>query len=1063
MCSFCFFKIIDMHLFKEIKFFFLFLIIVEVKSVLHAQGIYSFSQSNYSGVSGVIMNPANVYGACKFDLTMGASAGYINNWVGISRSFLFVDFDMDSILKRRTTRFIEGNSSRNFVVTGRVIMPSFIVKLNSKSSIGFLWNVRHYMNLQSIEDEFSKVLYNHLNYPPHSRSFDKIWASSQMWAEYGIVYGREIFDTYKDNLSFGLNLKFLQGIQSFYAYTDNFQYTLLNDSAMDIQTHVYYGHTKNFSINPFSAGYSMNSKASFGMDVGVNYIIKSEKYRNEIVDYVLKLSASIVDIGSIKYKRDVGNDFSVKVQNWNVRNLQFNSNQLIKDLNDTLQKRFVFANNSDSYRFYLPRALNLQVDWRLSEKLFLNLMGRLPMRPDKAIAFSKENAFFSIAPRIESIKDFAVSVPIHYYPIYKDVKSSKYSAGLVLQLGWIAVGTNHLTDLIFKEYMSGFDFYLLLKFSSFKKEPRVYDKDKDGVEDRKDACPEIAGEINLMGCPDKDKDGIADKDDVCPDEVGLPQMNGCPDKDADGVMDKEDGCPEIAGLKELKGCPDRDADSIADRDDKCPDIKGVREWGGCPVPKIDGNVLLTENVNDVVGRIKLYLLKGNCEKVDSTLTNEEGYFKFDLKDTTEEYFVRVDERDERSKGKARFFMSKEKQIIRVSKNFPCDRFMFTNLPYEKYPFIDLKRDGLLHISGNFLAVVNNTTEGIKNKKLIIRNTNGDIVDTIRTNEFGAFVFKYLDYDQNYLITFAEDDLNLPEGTKILLTNKNGKEIKSFIYMPKERFKYELLSYDKVTLKDLEIEDENLNITLKAYLKDMHFNPLRNVKIQITDEDKPIQEVQTDSIGLFIVNNIRFKKGISFIISNQQLDSSVSKLNVILITDAKNRVIKRLVRGLGGEFKLRLLDVEKTTLVEYQINDPWLNVLKLKNQNIKDTIKIREKINYALNSYKPDAAGYRVLDKVVQIMKDNQKLVMTISSHTDSRGNDKHNMQLSEKRAKFAFEYIVSKGIEVSRLKWKGYGESQLLNECGNNVKCSEEKHAENRRTEFDISVEEIKDNNENNN
>lgn len=148
----------------------------------------------------------------------------------------------------------------------------------------------------------------------------------------------------------------------------------------------------------------------------------------------------------------------------------------------------------------------------------------------------------------------------------------------------------------------------------------------------------------------------------------------------------------------------------------------------------------------------------------------------------------------------------------------------------------------------------------------------------------------------------------------------------------------------------------------------------------------------------------------------------------------------------------MLDLEKTTLAEYQINDPWLNVLKLKNQKSADTIKIREKINYALNAYKPDAAGYRVLDKVVQIMKDNPKLIITISSHTDSRGNDKHNMQLSEKRAKFAYDYIVSKGIEPERLTYKGYGESQLLNNCGNNVKCSEEQHAENRRTEFDIRM-----------
>ncbi len=1037
---------------KMLRILMILLLVIDY-SAIKSQGIYPFSNSNYSGVSAAILNPANVHGVCKFDMTLGGTGGYINNWIGIKRSFLFIDFNKDSILKKTTTTFLDGNSPRNFISSVRVIMPSFLIQLNSKSSIAFIWNVRNYMNIQSMNDNLSRILYNHLSFPPMQAQTSKMAASSHMWAEYGIAYARELLDTYKQNLTLGINVKFLQGIQSFYAYTDNFNYKLLNDSSMSIRSSViYYGHTKNFSVNPFSAGYVMNGKPALGFDIGVNYFIKSEKYKNDYVDYILKLSASIVDIGSIKYQKDVGNDFTANISNWNMRNLIFDYKQIINNLNDTLQKRFKMDNTPSVYKMYLPRALNVQLDWRLSEKLFLNVSSRLPLRSEKWIAFSKENAYLSIAPRIESIKDFAISIPIQYNPIYKNVKTSKYSAGLLLQLGWIAVGTNHLTDLIFKEYMSGFDVYLLMKFSTFRKDPKIYDKDKDGVQDKQDACPEIAGIPILMGCPDMDKDNIADKDDKCPEVPGSPKLNGCPDKDNDEITDMEDQCPDEPGLKILSGCPDKDLDSIPDKEDKCPEIKGVKEWKGCPVPKIDGQILLTENLQHTAAKIKLYLLKENCEKTDSTTTDDKGYFKFEIKDTSQIYFVKVNENEELAKGKARFFMAKDSNIIRISKNLPCHKFVFTNLPYEKYPFYDLKRDGFLHISGNFL-IAGNVTEALKNKKIIIRNLHGDIVDTVTTNEFGSFTFRYLDYEQNYLITFADTNLNLPAGTKIILTNKNGKEIKSFMYSPLEKFKYELLSYDKTTIKEMAIDEEDINISFSAYLKDSHFKPFKNVKIAVTDEDNPLQEIITNDNGLFTVENMRFKKGISFIILSNQSDSSITKTNIVLITDNKNRVIKRLVRGLGGEFKIRLLDIEQTTLAEYQINDPWLNVLKLKNQKSKDTIKIREKINYAVNAYKPDAAGFRVLDKVVQIMKDNPKLVMTISSHTDSRGNDKHNMQLSEKRAKFAFDYIVSKGIEETRLKWVGFGETKLLNECSNKVKCSEEKHAENRRTEFDIRVE----------
>lgn len=91
-----------------------------------------------------------------------------------------------------------------------------------------------------------------------------------------------------------------------------------------------------------------------------------------------------------------------------------------------------------------------------------------------------------------------------------------------------------------------------------------------------------------------------------------------------------------------------------------------------------------------------------------------------------------------------------------------------------------------------------------------------------------------------------------------------------------------------------------------------------------------------------------------------------------------------------------------------------------------------------------------LDKVVKAMKENPGLVIELGSHTDSRGNNAANLSLSDKRAKASAAYIVSKGIEKKRIYGKGYGESQLINQCADGVKCSEEEHAANRRTEFKI-------------
>ena len=87
------------------------------------------------------------------------------------------------------------------------------------------------------------------------------------------------------------------------------------------------------------------------------------------------------------------------------------------------------------------------------------------------------------------------------------------------------------------------------------------------------------------------------------------------------------------------------------------------------------------------------------------------------------------------------------------------------------------------------------------------------------------------------------------------------------------------------------------------------------------------------------------------------------------------------------------------------------------------------------------------------MNEYPELLIEAGSHTDSRGRDKYNQKLSEKRAKATVDYIVSKGIDASRLTYQGYGETRLVNECSDGKECSEDEHQMNRRTEFMINNE----------
>jgi outer membrane protein OmpA-like peptidoglycan-associated protein len=175
------------------------------------------------------------------------------------------------------------------------------------------------------------------------------------------------------------------------------------------------------------------------------------------------------------------------------------------------------------------------------------------------------------------------------------------------------------------------------------------DTDGDGIEDSKDACPEVPGTVEFNGCADTDGDGVADPQDECVDVAGLKELNGCPDADADGIADAKDGCPQVAGPAENKGCPwaDTDNDGVADKDDQCPNKPGTVANNGCPevsdaVKKALNDYAKTilfdtgkasikkqsaEVLNDIVGILKEYsnakfTIDGHTDSVGSAKLNK---------------------------------------------------------------------------------------------------------------------------------------------------------------------------------------------------------------------------------------------------------------------------------------------------------------------------------------------------------------------------------------------------------------------------------------------------------
>ncbi|HZJ21240.1 MAG TPA: OmpA family protein [Pricia sp.] len=191
---------------------------------------------------------------------------------------------------------------------------------------------------------------------------------------------------------------------------------------------------------------------------------------------------------------------------------------------------------------------------------------------------------------------------------------------------------------------------------------------------------------------------------------------------------------------------------------------------------------------------------------------------------------------------------------------------------------------------------------------------------------------------------------------------------------------------------------------------------------------------------------------------QLLDENGIKLKEMMTEDDGSFVFE----DLDGNTKYTLKTVQDEFFDEERpvatVNNERVNV-DISMKRLEDMIAVEEGIKklktemiyfqFDKSNVRPDAA--KELDKLVSVMNKYPGMAIKIESHTDSRGSRVYNEYLSDKRAKSTRDYIISQGIDASRIESAiGYGESKLLNECNGTVACAEVTHLLNRRSEFII-------------
>ena len=384
----------------------------------------------------------------------------------------------------------------------------------------------------------------------------------------------------------------------------------------------------------------------------------------------------------------------------------------------------------------------------------------------------------------------------------------------------------------------------------------------------------------------------------------------------------------------------------------------------------------------------------------------------------------------------------------------------------------------------------NELDPAANAELNLINSKGEVVQTVHTDAFGGFSFEKLDPDENYMVEFVNDDskLNLKDksstafgrliyndgspalNARIVIKNKQHETIKEMTADARGYFNFQELQSDGSAMSELDATDvlfsvrKSISIIGRVAVGENLKDGASEVEVILSDVDgNTIKKTTTDATGIFRFTNL--PKDQNFILL-------VDEANQKIVSSAQNRVYGKILNNgkdsdpliaasitLGGQRGAILKSMKTDTEGYFKFDNTSEDFNRLaslgdKKGNYKTSVKeglIIENLYYDLGKFDLNADGYAQLDKVVLLLKNYPNILIELYSHTDSRASAELNLQLSQKRAETAVDYIVSKGAEPERVSGKGFGEAQLTNKCKDFVPCTEAEHQQNRRTEIRIT------------
>ncbi len=328
-----------------------------------------------------------------------------------------------------------------------------------------------------------------------------------------------------------------------------------------------------------------------------------------------------------------------------------------------------------------------------------------------------------------------------------------------------------------------------------------------------------------------------------------------------------------------------------------------------------------------------------------------------------------------------------------------------------------------------------STADLSGKEVQLLSEDGALLQKAVIDAYGKFTFKHIKGQEAYRIEVS--DAKLPNGSRLQLFDTADKLIIDVTSREDRGFSFMLLTPEDYFIEKIVNDDTSiLSVDIFGKVADESSDNLAGLKIVLLDSlGDVIGNTYTNADGNFVFESVRPND--SYVIKTDVLNVN----SVIHIVDNEGTVINSIQPNESNEF----------VYVRLTSND---KVITLTNE-LQQRVRISDKdkfdighIYFGLDAFEIDDQGEQSLARLITILKGNPHVHVDMSGHTDSKGSDAYNLKLSQFRIDAVIRFLVSGGVDKSRLTGTGYGERKLLNQCKDDVECSEEEHAKNRRTEF---------------